>query len=229
MKKHALALCSGGPDGVVAAAELRNRGYEVALLFVNYGQVALSQELKAVSGCAIDMGMALRHVDMGPAFASIRSDILLNGGRAGGKASPGLQALSGKAAFVPARNLILLSVAAGMAESLNYGYLCIGNIADGRYPDNQPEFCRAFDALLPHALSEGCHVRCLSPVNHLTKADVLKLGVALGAPLHLTYSCYAGLSGGGHCGVCASCLGRRKAFAEAGITDPTYYLSPLSN
>lgn len=211
MKPNAFVLCSGGPDGVVAAAQLRETGYHVTLLHYQYGQKAWLAERSACQRVSELMRIGMHTVDLAGVFASIESGLLSHKGITQGKD------LAGAKAFVPGRNLIFLSIAAGIAESAKVGYIATGNIKDGRYPDNQPAFTTAFDNILPHALSEGVHVRCLAPVNHLTKVEVVRLGHQLHVPLNATWSCYT--SGQLHCGVCASCKGRRQAFKDAGLEE----------
>lgn len=213
MKHNALVLCSGGPDCIVAGAILKAEGMEITLLHYQYGQKAAVQEQVAVANCAAAMNVPFITIETN-AFAPIRSGILRDDVRHGAQ-------LAGQCAFVPARNLILLSLAAGLAEMNGFGYLVLGNIADGRYPDNKPIFAERFDAILPHALSEGVTVRCVAPVNIYTKTQVIQIGLELKAPLHLTWSCYE--AGALHCGRCASCQGRRQAFAANGVRDPLNY------
>jgi 7-cyano-7-deazaguanine synthase len=207
-------LASGGPDCIVAAALLQDQGYRVTLLHFQYGQKAECRELHSVTRCAKEMDLCYSVRYFTGVFAVQGSGIL-----AGNKA--GKEELKGQTAFLPARNLILLSIAAGIAEAESFSYLAIGNIADGAYPDNKLAFREAFDAVLPHALSKGVTVRCLAPVNQYTKAEVIKIGSKLGVPFEHTWSCYEGADR--HCGACASCVKRRKAFSDNNLVDPVPY------
>jgi 7-cyano-7-deazaguanine synthase len=128
--------------------------------------------------------------------------------------------------YVPARNIIFLSVAAGLAETIGADRIYIGaNALDySGYPDCRPEFFQAFEKVLAVGTKkgvEGSPVRILTPILRLSKAEIVKLGVELDAPLELTWSCYKG--GAKACGRCDSCLLRRKGFKEAGLVDPIEY------
>src|SRR5437763_11888095 len=125
--------------------------------------------------------------------------------------------------YVPARNLIFLSLAMGIAEARDAGAVFIGvNALDySGYPDCRPEFIRSFAATAALALKrgvEGNPVDVRMPLVDRTKAQIVRLGIDLGAPLHLTWSCYRG--GERPCGTCDSCVLRAKGFAEAGVIDP---------
>ena len=129
--------------------------------------------------------------------------------------------------YVPARNLTFLSYALGYAEVIGADRIFIGvNAVDySGYPDCRPEFIEKFQALADYATkagaADGRHIRIETPLQHLTKKDIVQLGSRLGAPLQFTHSCYKG--GKKACGVCDSCRLRLKGFAEAGIADPVEY------
>jgi 7-cyano-7-deazaguanine synthase len=125
--------------------------------------------------------------------------------------------------YVPARNLVFLAVAMGVAEArgADFVYLGVNALDYSGYPDCRPEFVRAFEAAAALALKrgvEGNPVEVRTPLIALTKADIVRLGVSLDAPLHLTWSCYRG--DGVPCGRCDACALRAKGFAEAGVPDP---------
>ena len=125
--------------------------------------------------------------------------------------------------YVPARNLVFLAVAMGVAEArgADFVYLGVNALDYSGYPDCRPEFVRAFEAAAALALKrgvEGNPVEVRTPLIALTKADIVRLGVSLGAPLHLTWSCYRGDDV--PCGRCDACALRAKGFAEAGVPDP---------
>ena len=208
MNNKVLMLFSGGPDCVVAAAVLKQKGFEITNLHFQYGQKAAARERQAVERLSEAMGAKLI-VQECNVFTNIRSS-LLEGDNVKGRD------LAGRAAYVPARNLIFFAIATGMSQGLDAGYIGIGNIAMGGNVDNYPEFTKRVDALLPYALTDH-HVRAISPVNHLLKPDVIKLGLELKAPLHLSWSCYE--SGKDPCGDCAGCTNRKKAFDAIGATD----------
>jgi 7-cyano-7-deazaguanine synthase len=125
--------------------------------------------------------------------------------------------------YVPARNLIFLSLAAGIAEAKGAGsvYLGVNALDYSGYPDCRPEFIASFRATAALALKrgvEGDPLDVRTPLIDATKADIVRLGMELDAPLHLTWSCYRG--GPAPCGDCDSCALRAKGFAEAGVVDP---------
>ena len=222
MKTNTLVLCSGGPDAVVAAAILKNQGFKISFLHYDYGQISSKKELQAVKDCAKAMGVNWMLANIQSAFESIPSALLQLGQQFYMEAMEAAE-LKGRSAFVPARNLILISIAAGIAESGGFSHIAIGNIADGAYPDNQPAFIRTMDLMLHYSLCSI--VRAIAPVNHLTKKEVIEIGLELDVPLHLTWSCY--LNGDLHCGQCASCLGRRRAYIALQQEDPTRYAQAL--
>jgi 7-cyano-7-deazaguanine synthase len=127
--------------------------------------------------------------------------------------------------YVPARNLIFLSIATGVAEARNLEIVSLGvNALDySGYPDCRPEFVDSFRATSALATKRGVDgepVEIRTPLVDKTKADIVRLGVDLGAPLELTWSCYRG-EGDRPCGTCDACVLRARGFAEAGVADPT--------
>jgi 7-cyano-7-deazaguanine synthase len=127
------------------------------------------------------------------------------------------------ATYVPARNLIFLSVAMGVAEARDADavYLGVNALDYSGYPDCRPEFVESFRETAALALKRGVEGRPVdvrTPLIDLTKADIVRLGIELGAPLELTWSCYLGFDR--PCGECDACRLRAKGFAEAGVADP---------
>ena len=131
--------------------------------------------------------------------------------------------------YVPARNTLLLGLALGYAESIGAFDLFIGaNVLDySGYPDCRPEFLEAFEALANLATKAGVEgkgrFRVHTPLIHLSKADIIRLGTQLGVDYSLTHSCYDPSPDGSACGTCDSCLLRRAGFEAAGVPDPTRY------
>jgi 7-cyano-7-deazaguanine synthase len=129
---------------------------------------------------------------------------------------------------VPARNTIFLSLALGWAEAAGSRDLFIGvNALDySGYPDCRPEFIQAFEGLAEIATKagvEGEPFKIHAPLQHMTKADIVREGERLGVDMGISWSCYDPAPGGVHCGTCDSCRLRSKGFEEAGIADPTVY------
>lgn len=130
--------------------------------------------------------------------------------------------------YVPARNTIFLSLALGWAEASGARDIYIGvNALDySGYPDCRPEFIEGFEKLAELATKagvEGTPFRIRAPLQHMTKADIVREGTRLGLDMGLSWSCYDPAPGGLHCGLCDSCRLRAKGFEEAGIADPTQY------
>lgn len=225
--KRAVILCSGGLDSTVAAAEALAAGYDLYLLSVSYGQ-RHAVELKRVPEIAEALG-ARRHL-------VIEVDLRAIGGSALTDAVPVPKDRPDEAigagippTYVPARNTIFLALALGWAEVLGAEAIYIGaNVIDySGYPDCRPEFLEAFEALAKRGTkvgAEGGSIRVVAPLLRMTKADIIRRGVALKAPLRLTHSCYDPDGQGRACGRCDSCRLRRKGFAEAKIPDPTPYV-----
>ena len=126
-----------------------------------------------------------------------------------------------KSTVVPFRNGIMLSIAVGIAESNGLKYVMMANHGGDHtiYPDCRPDFVDAFDQAAASGTFVQVHLR--SPYTHITKADIARMGKALGIDYSQTWSCYKG--GSHHCGKCGTCVERREAFAEAGIIDTTVY------
>lgn len=130
--------------------------------------------------------------------------------------------------YVPARNTVFLSFALAWAEAAGARDIYIGvNALDySGYPDCRPEFIAAFEALAELATKagvEGAPFRIRAPLQHMTKADIVREGTRLGLDLGMSWSCYDPAPGGLHCGLCDSCRLRAKGFEEAGVADPTGY------
>jgi 7-cyano-7-deazaguanine synthase len=132
--------------------------------------------------------------------------------------------------YVPARNTIMLSLALGQAEVLGANAIFIGvNAVDySGYPDCRPEFIRAYETMARLATKagvDGTEVRILTPLIFLTKAEIIRQGLALGVDYSQTVSCYQADAEGRACGVCDSCRIRRDGFAAASVQDPTRYVA----
>ena len=225
--KRAVVLCSGGLDSTVAAAEARAAGYELYLLSVNYGQrhaveLARMPEIAAALGAARHLVVA---VDLRAFGGSALTDAMpVPKDRPGEVIGAGIPPT-----YVPARNTILLALALAWAETLGAEAIYFGaNVLDySGYPDCRPEFLETFETLVQRgtkAGAEGGRIRVVAPLLRMTKADIIRRGGALKAPLQLTHSCYDPDGQGRACGRCDSCCLRRKGFAEAGVSDPTSYV-----
>jgi len=216
--KRALVVCSGGLDSVVAAAWAKAEGYQVSLLHFRYGSRAEGPEDKAIWAVAeaLKVGVWTRDMYIYEDTDSplLQKDSAIAGGEEGAEFAH---------EWVPARNLMMLSHATAMAEAKGFGTLILGNNLEeaGAYPDNEPEFIQRFNDLLPFAVGDGKRVRVVMPVGNLMKHEIVALGTKLGAPLHLTWSCYR--AGEKHCGTCGPCFMRRTAFAINNLPEVIEY------
>lgn len=204
----ALVVCSGGLDSVVSAAYAKRMlDMDIELIHFLYGSRAEGPEVQAVQAVAENLGVPV-HLFPLPIYRKQDSPLLdpdseIAGGEAGAEFA---------SEWVPARNLLLLSVATAFAEARGFETLVLGNNLEeaGAYPDNEPEFISKFNDLLPFAVGAGKRMRVIMPVGNLMKHEIVRLGNEINAPMHLTWSCYR--AGEKHCGKCGPCYMRRTAF-----------------
>ncbi|MCT8002543.1 7-cyano-7-deazaguanine synthase QueC [Sphingomonas sanguinis] len=218
----AVVLVSGGLDSMISAASAKAAGYRILALSVDYNQ-RHKVELAAAARVAESLG-AERHIVLpldlsafGGSALTADIDVPKDG------VQPGIPVT-----YVPARNTIFLSLALGWAEAAGARDLFIGvNALDySGYPDCRPEFIAAFEGLAEIATKagvEGQPFRIHAPLQHMTKADIVREGTRLGVDMGLSWSCYDPTPEGLHCGECDSCRLRSRGFEEAGIPDPTAY------
>ena len=225
MKKKAVVLSSGGLDSTTALAIAKAEGYEIYSLTFNYGQ-RHALELKAAERVAEAFAVK-KHLVLNLDFGKIGGSALTSDAMAVPKARSEKK-MRGEipVTYVPARNTIFLSYALAWAEVLGASDIFVGvNAVDySGYPDCRPEYIRGFENMANLALKaavEGkMRIRIQTPLIHLTKAEIIRRGVALGVDYGLTHSCYDPSPEGGACGKCDSCLLRKKGFREAQIPDP---------
>jgi 7-cyano-7-deazaguanine synthase len=203
----ALAVCSGGLDSVVSACKAIADGCEVELIHFLYGCRAEEKEVEAVKLIADELGVKLNLFPM-PIYNKSDSPLFDKDSKVAG----GEEGAEFAHEWVPARNLVLLSLATAFAEANGFDLLVLGNNLEeaGAYPDNEPEFINKFNDMLPFAVGDGKRVRVVMPVGNLMKHEIVALGYSLNAPLHLTWSCYR--HGDKHCGKCGPCFMRKTAF-----------------
>ncbi len=217
---RAVVLLSGGLDSYTAAASARAQGYELFALTIRYGQTHVT-EIEAARRVAASLGVA-RHMELDVNLAAFGGSSLVGDGAI--PTDRALDATDIPSTYVPARNTIFLSLALGWAEVVGAEAIVIGvNALDySGYPDCRPEYIEAFERLATLATRAGVEGRpfqVLAPLQHMTKADIIRLGVTLGLDYSLTHSCYAPRPDGRPCGHCDSCRLRAKGFEEAGIAD----------
>ena len=217
--RRAVVLLSGGLDSAVTAAWLRREGFAVHALSFDYGQ-RHSVELQAAARVAEQVGViehVVQRIDL-RAFggSALTADIAVPKDR-----SPDEMASSIPVTYVPARNTIFLAFALAFAEVRGAFDLGIGvNAIDySGYPDCRPEFIAAFERvanLATRAGVESGHIRLHTPLQDLSKSQIVRLGRELGVDLSLTVSCYDPAADGTPCGRCDACELRARGFAEAG-------------
>ena len=224
-RKRALVIASGGLDSTVAATKLLREGWEVTLLHFNYRHKAEEREREAVRKIAEYLNVPVIEVDT-DLFKMIGHTTLLKEGGEIVKERKGEEGAEFAHEWVPARNLIFYSVAIAIAEAHGYDAVASGiNLEEaGAYPDNEMEFVRMLGKVAPYAVGPNKRVEILMPVGNLVKHEIVRLGVEIGAPLHLTWSCYEG--GQKHCGRCGPCYMRKWAFKINGLKDPVEYEDP---
>lgn len=222
--RKAVVLLSGGLDSATCLAIARNEGYECYAMTFDYGQRHES-ELAAAKRVVEHLGaMDLKtiHINMGDIGGSALTDKNIEVPVAPTSGIP--------VTYVPARNTVFLSLALGWAEVLDADAIFIGvNAVDySGYPDCRPAFIEAFENLANLATKKGVEGRPIqvkSPLLTLSKAEIIKQGVALGVDYGLTVSCYQADKDGRACGACDSCRLRRQGFEMANVSDPTPYQS----
>ncbi|GAB4384967.1 MAG: 7-cyano-7-deazaguanine synthase QueC [Phycisphaerales bacterium] len=219
-----MVLLSGGLDSATTLAVALREGRACQCLSFDYGQ-RHRHELDAARRVAHSLGQSEPLV------------VPLNLRTFGGSALtadipvPRAGSTSGiPLTYVPARNLVFLSIACALAEVIEAGEIYIGvNAIDySGYPDCRPEFVRSFEAaanLATRAGVSGRPIRIRTPLIDLSKAEIIRLGASLGVDFALTHSCYDPDARGRACGNCDSCTLRRRGFEEAGVPDPTVYAS----
>jgi 7-cyano-7-deazaguanine synthase len=231
---RAVVLLSGGLDSTTAAALARREGWELCGLTIRYGQVHAA-EIEAAHRVALALGIA-RHVVLDVDLRAFGGSSLVGEGdipkdRALESPSPQVSQSPGSpipSTYVPARNTVFLALALAWAETLSAERIVIGvNALDySGYPDCRPEFIAAFDYLASLGTRQGVEgrpPRIWAPLQHLTKAAIIRVGLELGLDYGLTHSCYDPGPDGQPCGRCDSCLLRARGFAEAGARDPLLY------
>jgi 7-cyano-7-deazaguanine synthase len=225
---RAVILLSGGLDSATCLAVARAVGRECHTVSFDYGQrhrgeLARARRISAALGAASHRVVRLDLAAFGGSALTDRT-IAVPKGR-----SVARMATEIPVTYVPARNLVMLSVATALAETLGAREIFIGaNAIDySGYPDCRPPFLRAFERVAragTKAGVEGRPLRIRAPLLRLTKAAIIRLGTRLGVPYGDTQSCYDPVRGRA-CGRCDSCVLRRRGFEEAGVPDPTRYVA----
>jgi len=225
-ERRAVVLLSGGLDSSTVIAIAKSEGFSVFALSFDYGQ-SHKAELRAAARIAEALGVR-HHITIKVDLSSFGGSALLGDGvipkhRTAAEIGDGIPAT-----YVPARNTVFLSLALAWAESLQATNIFIGvNALDySGYPDCRPEFIDAFEKMANLGTkigAQGGTIRIETPLISMTKAEIIRKGLALGVDYAATVSCYDSSEDGEACGSCDACLLRLRGFAENSISDPTKY------
>jgi 7-cyano-7-deazaguanine synthase len=217
----AICLVSGGMDSCVTAAIAKEDNDELAFLHTSYGQPTEARERQAFEDLADSYHVTKRLAVSIEYLKAIGGSSLTDENIPVSDAN--LTSREIPTSYVPFRNSHFLSIATSWAEVIGAQRIYIGAVAEDSsgYPDCRPEFYEAFQRAIDAGTKPKTHVTIVTPVIYLRKSDIVRRGVELNAPLHLTWSCYRAEDRA--CGRCDSCALRLRAFREAGVTDPIPY------
>ena len=226
-QSRAVVLLSGGMDSCVCAA-LAVRDRQAAAVHVSYGQRTEQRERRAFESICDRLQIRDRLLVRNEALRAIGGSALTDSSIAVPEAHAiGAGVQNVPVTYVPFRNAHFLAVAVSWAEVLGAEEVYIGAVEpdSSGYPDCRPEYYRAFNEVVKTGTREGT-IRVVTPLIAMRKAEIVKLGLELGAPFDLTWSCYQREDRA--CGVCDSCLLRLRAFREVGADDPIAYEEPAA-
>ena len=210
--KKAIVPLSGGLDSTTCLALAKSEGYELYVMFVNYGQNALQHEIIASKMVAEHYGVSqYKEIDL-TWFKQIGGSGLVDNTIIGKE--------NKTAEYVPFRNTVILSMAMDWADAIKADAIFYGSTgAPWITPDNSPEYFEAFRKVASIGAMKK-DIQIFSPFNEMTKSDVIRLGLQLNVPYELTWSCHN--NGERHCGSCSQCLDRFNGFKKLGLTDPVF-------
>jgi 7-cyano-7-deazaguanine synthase len=222
-KSRAVVLLSGGMDSCVCLA-LAEREHRVAALHLGYGQRTEQREKRAFLAICDRLRIEQRLMVQNEAFRAIGGSALTDPSIAVPRSDSIGDAVP--VTYVPFRNAHFLAVAVSWAEVIGAEKVYIGAVEpdSSGYPDCRPEYYRAFNAVVKAGTKQG-RIEIVTPLIAMRKAEIIRLGLELGAPFDLTWSCYSREDFA--CGVCDSCVLRMRAFGEAGSVDPIPYAKHL--
>jgi len=220
-RSRAIVLLSGGMDSCVCAA-LAARDYEASALHVSYGQRTEERERRSFSAICERLGIKNRLVVRNEALRAIGGSALTDENIAVPEAHDLGRDIP--VTYVPFRNAHFLSVAVSWAEVMGASKILIGAVEQDSsgYPDCRPAYYEAFNRVIAAGTKEG-GIEVITPLIAMRKAQIVRLGLELGVPFDLTWSCYSREDRA--CGVCDSCVLRLRAFQEAGAVDPLPYVA----
>ena len=219
-KELAVIAVSGGMDSCVTAA-IANMEYKLAFTHINYGQRTEKRELQSFNDIADHYRVKDRLIIDYTHLAKIGGSSLTDKNIEVTKAD--LENKNIPSSYVPFRNANILSACVSWAEVINAGAVFIGAVYEDSsgYPDCRPDFFSAFEKMIELGTKPETKIKIITPIINLSKAEIVKKGIELDAPLHLTWSCYQNEDEA--CGVCDSCALRLRGFQQAGFDDPIKY------
>ena len=222
--KKAISTLSGGLDCCVATSAFA-KDWEIHAITFNYGQKAFERELQAAKEICDKMNWTHEVIDLAW-LSKISTSSLNTSDEIPEVTAEDLDDFeksseTASSVWVPARNTVFTSIALSYAESMGAEAIIVGWDAEeaATFPDNSKEFLNKFNELID--VGSPDNIKIEAPAIDLSKEEIVKLGVEVGAPMELSYSCYKG--GKKHCGVCESCMRRKRAFKQLGIEDLTEY------
>ena len=222
--KKAISVMSGGLDCTVATSII-SKDHEIHAITFNYGQKALEREVKASKAICNKMNWTHEVIDL-PWLANISNSSLNTDEEVPEPSAEDLDDLeksneTASSVWVPARNTVFTSIALSYAESIGADTIIVGRNGEegATFPDNSKEYMEKFNELIEEGSPEK--IRIEAPLINLNKEEIVELGVECGAPMELSYSCYKGREK--QCGVCESCMRRKRAFEALGLKDKSEY------
>ena len=225
--KKAVILLSGGLDSATCLAIAKQDGYELHALSFNYGQ-RHKFEIEAAKSVAKSIG-AKNHINLTIDLRAFGGSALTDDIKVPKERDANQIADEIPITYVPARNTIFLSFGLAFAETIKSNDIFIGvNALDySGYPDCRPEYIESFEKMAQLATKSSTEknnqIRLHTPLIQLTKAEIIKTGLALGVNYGITHSCYDPVDKGNPCGACDACQIRLKGFLDAGLSDPLVY------
>lgn len=224
MKKKAIAVLSGGLDSTVASTKFRE-DYNIHALTFDYGQKSVDMEIKSAKAVCKELNAEHTVIEL-PWLAKLGNSALTSDETIPEPEDSELDDMdsalkTAKSVWVPGRNVVFTAIANSFAEAENASIIIVGwDLEEAvTFPDNSNEFLEAFNKVLD--VGSFDEIKIEAPLIGMNKNEIVEYGSNIGAPMDLSYSCYKGFNY--HCGVCESCMRRKRAFKIAGVEDKTVY------
>lgn len=224
MKKKAIAVLSGGLDSTVASTKFKE-DYQIHALTFNYGQKSAEMEIESAKAICEELGAEHTIIKL-PWLAELGGSALTSDESIPEPEDSELDDIesalkTAKSVWVPGRNVVFTAIANSFAEAEKASIIIVGwDLEEAvTFPDNSKEFLEAFNTVLEVGSFDDIKIE--APLIGMNKNEIVEYGDSIGAPMELSYSCYKGFNY--HCGVCESCMRRKRAFKSAGVEDKTLY------